>query len=94
MIDYDEDWLLPLVFKLKGSVMVRASMFAIPAAVLATVLVWVDDWFPELRQDAGLLFLGKSQLWSATTGALTILLGFRTNRAMSRFWEARASCTR
>merc|ERR1719461_1061462 len=31
--------------------------------------------------------LTKSQLWTASTATLTILLAFRTNRAMARFWE-------
>merc|ERR1719265_1794195 len=42
---------------------------------------------PNLREDWGLLELGKNQLWSVTTGVLAMLLSFRTNRAMARFWE-------
>lgn len=87
MIDYSEDWLILLVFKLKGSCMVRACWFAIPSAAVAVFLVNADDWVPDFRKNFGLDDASKSQLWSATTGVLAIMLGFRTNRAMARFWE-------
>lgn len=87
MINYSEDWIIPLIFRLKGSVAVRASLFAVPAAVLCLLLVFVDDWKPDLRKELGLLDAKSSQLWAASTAVLSILLGFRTNRAMARFWE-------
>lgn len=87
MIDYSEDWIITLLFHVRGSVAIRASIFAIPAAAIAFLLVQLDEWKPELREDLGILDLDKSQLWSATTAVLGLLLGFRTNRAMARFWE-------
>mmetsp|Transcript_27607 Transcript_27607/g.87732 ORF Transcript_27607/g.87732 Transcript_27607/m.87732 type:complete len:535 (-) Transcript_27607:85-1689(-) len=87
MIKYDEDWLVPLVFRLRGSLIQRSSLFAFPAAAFSLILVTLDTWYPDLRQNAGLLEISGSQLWSSSTAVIFILLGFRTNRAMSRFWE-------
>eukprot|EP00928_Gymnodinium_smaydae_P035646 TRINITY_DN2504_c0_g1_i2.p1 TRINITY_DN2504_c0_g1~~TRINITY_DN2504_c0_g1_i2.p1 ORF type:complete len:350 (-),score=50.48 TRINITY_DN2504_c0_g1_i2:37-1086(-) len=87
MIDYDEEWLLKLVFTLRGSVSLRALWFAVPAAILAFLLVLLDRMDPDAREAWGLLELGKSQLWAASTGIVASLLMFRINRAMARFWE-------
>merc|ERR1719174_1077753 len=35
----------------------------------------------------GIDVLSNSLAWSAATGCLSMLLGFRTSQAMSRFWE-------
>eukprot|EP00929_Paragymnodinium_shiwhaense_P041236 TRINITY_DN2142_c0_g1_i2.p1 TRINITY_DN2142_c0_g1~~TRINITY_DN2142_c0_g1_i2.p1 ORF type:complete len:569 (-),score=111.11 TRINITY_DN2142_c0_g1_i2:509-2215(-) len=87
MIEYDEDWIISLIPKTKGSVFNRALLFAIPASITAFCLVAIDDVFPGLRDEAGLPELKSSQLWTASYAILGILLGFRTNRAMARFWE-------
>ena len=34
MIDYNEDWLFSTIFRLDGSVALRSSLFAFPAAML------------------------------------------------------------
>lgn len=63
-------------------------MFAVPAAVLAFLLVWLDDdLIPALLDDVGISGLMGTQLWAAATAMIGILLSFRTNRAMARFWE-------
>lgn len=87
MIEYSEEYLVSLLFRVKGSVALRASYFAIPAAILTVVALYVDEMSPGFREDHGLKDLGSSQLWAVSTSVLTILLGFRTNRAMARFWE-------
>eukprot|EP00928_Gymnodinium_smaydae_P087563 TRINITY_DN71816_c0_g1_i1.p1 TRINITY_DN71816_c0_g1~~TRINITY_DN71816_c0_g1_i1.p1 ORF type:complete len:550 (+),score=104.97 TRINITY_DN71816_c0_g1_i1:117-1766(+) len=87
MIDYSEDWLVTLVFQWRGSVYYRACVFAIPCALLAHICTWLDEWDENLRDTLGLKYLSQSLLWSATTAVLTMLLSFRTNRAMARFWE-------
>lgn len=87
MIDYSEEWLFTLLFQVKGSVGVRASMFAIPCALISLLLVYIDEFYPDVRTDVGITELSKSQLWTATTAVLGMLLSFRTNRAMARFWE-------
>jgi len=87
MIDYSEDWILLLLFQREGSVAARALMFAIPAAFFTLTLLLIEDFYPGFKEAASFKELEKGQLWSATTGVLTILLSFRTNRAMGRFWE-------
>mmetsp|Transcript_48031 Transcript_48031/g.102942 ORF Transcript_48031/g.102942 Transcript_48031/m.102942 type:complete len:672 (-) Transcript_48031:218-2233(-) len=87
MIDYDEDWLIALIFRLEGSLALRASLYAIPSATLAVLLVCLDDWIPNFREDQGFLDLKVSQVWTAATACLMLLLGFRTSTAMARFWE-------
>ena len=34
MIDYNEDWLFSTIFRLDGSVALRSTLFAFPAAML------------------------------------------------------------
>lgn len=87
MIQYNEDYLVNVIFRWRGSVAQRASLFAFPTAGIAILLLYVDEWMPGFRADVGLAELGSSQLWAVSTSVLAILLGFRTNRAMARFWE-------
>jgi len=89
MIVYEEDWLLPLVFRRTGSVAVRASMYAAPAAILGVLILVLDenDDFSMLRDDLGIREQTASQIWGATTAAAVFLLFFRTSQSMSRFWE-------
>mmetsp|Transcript_58785 Transcript_58785/g.108529 ORF Transcript_58785/g.108529 Transcript_58785/m.108529 type:complete len:537 (-) Transcript_58785:125-1735(-) len=87
MIEYTEKWLVLLVFKLQGSVALRASTFALPTAMIAVLLTQLEDNFPGFLDDIGVEILKNSQLWTASTFVLGILLIFRTNRAMARFWE-------
>lgn len=87
MIDYEEDWFSTLMFRFEGSVAPRAVVFAMPSAVLGVLLVLVDDWSPSFREDIGLLDLKFSQIWTATTGVIILMLGFRVRQALSRFWE-------
>eukprot|EP00927_Polykrikos_kofoidii_P012281 TRINITY_DN15287_c0_g1_i1.p1 TRINITY_DN15287_c0_g1~~TRINITY_DN15287_c0_g1_i1.p1 ORF type:complete len:581 (+),score=89.47 TRINITY_DN15287_c0_g1_i1:99-1841(+) len=91
MIDYDESCIVYLIFRRHGSVFPRAAIFAVPASVLSFFIVVVLEYFPDLyaalNQSIGLGLADKSMLWSGTTAVVGILLGFRTNRAMARFWE-------
>lgn len=87
MIDYSEDWLFTLLFRVKGSVGIRASTFAIPCAMFTLFLVQMEQWWPGIREDLGIVDMNQSTLWTATTSVLGLLLAFRTNRAMARFWE-------
>jgi len=87
MIEYKEDYIFLLLFRLKGSVACRSLRYAVPSALLALLLVYIDEWSPSFRYDLGLMDITNSQLWSASIGVITILLAFRTNRAMARFWE-------
>lgn len=87
MIDYQEDWLIFLLFKRRGSVAGRSLQYAFPAACFACVVVWVLKQYPNWCKDIGVSEFGTSMLWSTTTGVLSLLLGFRTTRSMARFWE-------
>jgi len=87
MIEYEEEWLFKLLLRKEGSVFLRSSIFAIPAAALAIVLLYLDDIYPELRIESGLEDVSESQTWSAVTAVLLALLAFRTKQALSRFWE-------
>eukprot|EP00927_Polykrikos_kofoidii_P008020 TRINITY_DN13320_c0_g3_i2.p1 TRINITY_DN13320_c0_g3~~TRINITY_DN13320_c0_g3_i2.p1 ORF type:complete len:580 (+),score=121.11 TRINITY_DN13320_c0_g3_i2:73-1812(+) len=88
MIDYEEDLLIALIPRLKGSVFQRSCYFAAPAAFISFACVLVDLHFaPGFLTKLGVRDMTESQLWSASTGILFILLSFRTNRAMARFWE-------
>mmetsp|Transcript_42637 Transcript_42637/g.76457 ORF Transcript_42637/g.76457 Transcript_42637/m.76457 type:complete len:526 (-) Transcript_42637:123-1700(-) len=87
MIDYEEEWLFPLLFKCSGSVALRASLFAVPSAILGVLLLYLDEWVPGFREDTGLMDIGASHIWNAVTAMAGILMGFRTRQALSRFWE-------
>jgi len=87
MIDYDEEWIFKLVFRKDGSLALRASLYAVPAAIVAVLLVLLDDWLPSFRENSGMTQVSGGQVWSASTATLALLLGFRTREAMSRFWE-------
>eukprot|EP00927_Polykrikos_kofoidii_P008022 TRINITY_DN13320_c0_g5_i1.p1 TRINITY_DN13320_c0_g5~~TRINITY_DN13320_c0_g5_i1.p1 ORF type:complete len:611 (+),score=84.28 TRINITY_DN13320_c0_g5_i1:38-1834(+) len=87
MIHYNEDWFVSVVFHLRGSVCPRAALFAFPGAFFTVALLFVEDYFPAFRFYLGYEYLDKSYVWSATSGALSILLGLRSNRALARFWE-------
>eukprot|EP00439_Symbiodinium_sp_Y106_P036468 s3449_g4.t1 len=87
MIDYNEDWLFKAVCRLEGSVAVRSSFFAGPAALLALFMLYMDDVAPEYREDLGLHLLNSSQIWNASTVILVFLLGFRARQGLARFWE-------
>jgi len=89
MIDYEEDWIASLIFRRDGSVAIRATYYALPSAVIGVLLLVLDDWEPTagFRQDVGLMDLDHTQIWSATTFIVVLLLGFRTRQGLSRFWE-------
>mmetsp|Transcript_42242 Transcript_42242/g.106409 ORF Transcript_42242/g.106409 Transcript_42242/m.106409 type:complete len:619 (-) Transcript_42242:750-2606(-) len=87
MIEYDENWLLPLIFRWNGSVYYRAAWFAIPGCAINVVMLTIDPYLPSFRDDAGIFDLHQSVIWGATTAVLLTMLGFRTRMGYSRFWE-------
>ena len=61
MIDYSEDWLISLLFNHAGSgAQYRACLYAFPSAVLAFVLVYLNESNPELTEEFDALFLSRS----------------------------------
>lgn len=87
MIEYEEDWILPLIFRWKGSVYYRALFFALPGAIVSAFLVNIDEHARGLRVDIGMMELGEGVVWSASTAILLAMVGFRTRQGYSRFWE-------
>lgn len=87
MIEYEEDWLLPLLFRTRGSLTCRAVLYSVPSALLCLLFVCAEDFIPDFRKEVRILDSWKGPFWSAITAALAMLLGFRTNLSWSRFWE-------
>jgi len=87
MIQYDEDWLLPLLFRQEGSVYVRASLWAFPSAALSVALVFLGEHFPAQLEESGYGIFKNTVLWSALAAILFTLMSFRTGQAFARFWE-------
>eukprot|EP00406_Dinophysis_acuminata_P061812 CAMPEP_0179287606 /NCGR_PEP_ID=MMETSP0797-20121207/40353_1 /TAXON_ID=47934 /ORGANISM="Dinophysis acuminata, Strain DAEP01" /LENGTH=216 /DNA_ID=CAMNT_0020996545 /DNA_START=148 /DNA_END=799 /DNA_ORIENTATION=- len=48
----------------------------------------MDELDENFRYEHGLLEIGGAEVWSAATVMLVFVIGFRTNRAYTRFWEA------
>eukprot|EP00405_Crypthecodinium_cohnii_P009621 CAMPEP_0206429532 /NCGR_PEP_ID=MMETSP0324_2-20121206/6293_1 /ASSEMBLY_ACC=CAM_ASM_000836 /TAXON_ID=2866 /ORGANISM="Crypthecodinium cohnii, Strain Seligo" /LENGTH=571 /DNA_ID=CAMNT_0053895223 /DNA_START=33 /DNA_END=1745 /DNA_ORIENTATION=+ len=86
MIDYQEDWLLPLVFKIQGSVYYRSLCFALPSSAFSVGLILLDREY-NFREDLGMTSQDNSVLWSAVTAVLLVLVGFRSRQGLARFWE-------
>lgn len=88
MIIYDENaWLLQLLWRRRGSAAPKALPFALFSAALAIVFGFLDEWAPGFRHNMGMDQITQGHAWSAIVFVTSMLLGFRTNRAYSRFWE-------
>jgi len=87
MIDYDEDWVVLLLLPKSGSIFLKACFFALPATALAVGLLFWNEAYPGLREDTRLTDLNGGTYWNAFAGGLLLMIGFRTNRAIGRFWE-------
>eukprot|EP00435_Cladocopium_sp_Y103_P030392 s820_g7.t1 len=87
MIDYNEDWLFSTIFRLDGSVALRSTLFAFPAAMFSLLLMYLDEFVEDFRDDLGIAMLASSQIWNASTVVLVFLLGFRARQGLARFWE-------
>jgi len=87
MIDYEEDYLFPLLLQYEGSVALRASFYAVPSAILAILLVYMEEIWPGIVGDLGAPDLSGSHIWNAATGVCMLMLVFRTKTAFARFWE-------
>jgi len=87
MIDYEEDWIYKVCWKRRGSVSLHASYFAVPSAFLAVLLLAFATAWDSFLHRIGLVELTATQVWTSSTGLLLILVSFRTQQALSRFWE-------
>ena len=68
MIEYEEDWLPPLLFRFEGSVACRASRYAVPSAVIAVLLCYLEEWSPGKQEELGFNDLAGGHIWNAATG--------------------------
>mmetsp|Transcript_50149 Transcript_50149/g.126410 ORF Transcript_50149/g.126410 Transcript_50149/m.126410 type:complete len:604 (-) Transcript_50149:66-1877(-) len=74
---------LALIFRLRGSVIPKAMIFAVPSGILAGVL----HWFMALTGNQLSTVAQGSQIWSSFNFVLGVLIVFRTNQAYARYWE-------
>jgi predicted membrane chloride channel (bestrophin family) len=86
MILYDSgDYHFSFVWSMKGSLIPRAIVFAIPSVAMAIFWRTFMDLYPEhftLIED-----LNIGNVWTISTISLGLLISFRINWAYSRFWE-------
>eukprot|EP00930_Biecheleria_cincta_P037843 TRINITY_DN26002_c0_g1_i1.p1 TRINITY_DN26002_c0_g1~~TRINITY_DN26002_c0_g1_i1.p1 ORF type:complete len:597 (-),score=102.26 TRINITY_DN26002_c0_g1_i1:115-1905(-) len=88
MISYDESWMVLMLCKCEGSVAGRATMFALPASILCFCILYLEEAIEaDFQETLRIQNLNSSILWTSCSGMMVVLLGFRTNRSMSRFWE-------
>ncbi|CAE7213067.1 unnamed protein product [Symbiodinium sp. CCMP2592] len=70
------------LLQLKGSVAPKALLLALPS-LLFTILLYFVDRDISLEK----ISIGDVTVWSGLTVTLSILIGFRTQQALDRFWE-------
>lgn len=87
MIDYEEDWMVALLFRVRGSLVPRACCFSIPSCMITIGILYWQDNDAGRRESMGMFDLSSSQLWNCTTAMLTMLLAFRTRQGLMRFWQ-------
>eukprot|EP00930_Biecheleria_cincta_P019210 TRINITY_DN14724_c0_g1_i1.p1 TRINITY_DN14724_c0_g1~~TRINITY_DN14724_c0_g1_i1.p1 ORF type:complete len:554 (-),score=96.79 TRINITY_DN14724_c0_g1_i1:87-1748(-) len=79
MITYQLDyWQIKFLFQLRGSVLPKAFVWAVPSTVLAVVLSYYGPKDPSMN-------VSVFSTWNFVLGYLVV---FRANQAYSRFWEA------
>lgn len=85
MITYDQgDYHLGFIFQKDGSTLPKAACFALPSVTLAMTCrfllqysnVDLKIWGPQ-----------STLVWSVTFFTLSMLVGFRCNKAFARFWD-------
>lgn len=85
MIDYQAStWTL---VSTRGSVVPKAFLFALPSAIIALIVLIIDDYDPTFLEKSGISELDESWMWPAMTAIIAFLLSFRTRQALGRFWE-------
>lgn len=88
MIDYSTgDYAWRLACRCRGSVIPRAILLALPAAIFSVVLLVLDEQLAEVREWLGISAPKATLLWAAVTAPLFTMISFRTSEAMRRFWE-------
>jgi len=94
MIDYTDSgcpW--SLLLQRRGSVIPSSLMSTTPSVAVALLLFFcgnsnlIDDFTTHFERVFSGEDIKASQLWAAMTGTVLFLIGFRTNKAYSRFWD-------
>merc|ERR1740129_614055 len=86
MIQYDSGYShLTLIWMCRGSLIPRATMFALPSFLMALAFRWTQIHREEHFEVFAML--GQSAAWNAISISLAMLLSFRINNAYRRFWE-------
>jgi len=88
MIAYGDSDLFRLLLRAHGSVVPKAVLYASPVMLVTLIWLLICDSSPNMRQNLGVDELAGSQVWSGSTLAVLIMLGFRTKEAYARFWES------
>lgn len=88
MIDYDNSiWMVKHLFSLKGSVIPGSLWMAIPSGIFCVLIMYFNSNFLDFQVNFGSKSIQAATAWNAVTASLFLVLGFRTNKAYSRFWE-------
>jgi len=89
MIDYHVGgFQFAFIFSRKGSIVPKAMAYAVPSVTLCFLSRLLADTYPD-QLHVQLLgqYLKESQLWSALNAVLVLVLAFRSQQALARFWE-------
>lgn len=88
MIEYEDGfWIL---FRLRGSVFPFAFLLTLPSLILTAAWCLLMNDIAETSDFVAVIVqedFNKSQVWSALTASLALLIAFRTRQALQRFWE-------
>lgn len=87
MIEYTIEGYVPtfrLLLQKEGSVIPRALLSSLPSGCAAVIIILMGD---GVNEKTGTDSLNASQLWAAMAAVLMFMVGFRTNKAYSRFWD-------
>lgn len=84
MINYDEgEWGIHFLLHWNGSLLPKALVCAITSVLFGVGVSLAEEWYPRNSFHPG----GGNQIFSGCTLSLVLLLAFRTEQALGRFWE-------
>lgn len=88
MIEYEDGF--TILFRLRGSVFPFAFLLTVPSLILTAAWCLLMNDIAETSDFVAVMVqedFNKSQVWSALTASLALLIAFRTRQALQRFWE-------
>eukprot|EP00927_Polykrikos_kofoidii_P071890 TRINITY_DN6808_c1_g1_i1.p1 TRINITY_DN6808_c1_g1~~TRINITY_DN6808_c1_g1_i1.p1 ORF type:complete len:648 (-),score=75.50 TRINITY_DN6808_c1_g1_i1:83-2026(-) len=88
MIIYEAgEYHLGFIFSLEGSTIPKAFLFSLPAALMSFAWRLLFDYYPTSATLRPFMNIDSTLAWSGLVLVLSMMLGFRTNKAYARFWE-------